>query len=440
MACELQLFVLWSRARRVEERILADLRRETNIRYIRELRFEGDWAQAYRSFYGPSLPDERRKVAQCGTGPFLLVIVEDNRPEYGTVLVGGRWSIYCNRRMNALKQRYQAWSGRHHRVHCTQTAVELDRDVRILTGHGADEWRAGVPEGAIAPELPGDWCAVSSLKPFAPAAVAPGTAPALEGRTLFLEHKYINDAFYTGMCLGLPAIEKVSTKAVWSIGNEYRLCARMHTAASSVVPRPLVWRFARDGKSADVVTERMAGPSLTELLAAGVTPAQADGFAVDILTLARALKEAGIVHRDLFADNLLLGEDGHLKAIDWQLAIDRNNPLEDPWVVRNWKFRYVVFGVNRELGLGVWNDYHALGKILAQLPQTAGVKAAMEELAARAEEMTYADPPNRRTRVKLWFYALSLRVQMLLRGRRHRKYAQLERRWRTIKCRWDDVL
>ena len=208
-----------------------------------------------------------------------------------------------------------------------------------------------------------------------------------------------------------------------------------------VVPEPLAVWTSDDGRRAFVVTEKVSGPSLTELLAQGVTAAQADGFAADILMLAKTLKETGVLHRDLFADNLLLGADGHLKAIDWQLAIDRNDYREDPWVASHPKFLYVVFGVNRELGLGVWNDFHALGKILAQLPQTDAVRSASARLSAEEPAMTFAAPPRATTRLRLRLYAVSLRLQMALRGRKHRKYAQLERRYRTIVGRiaeWED--
>ena len=238
--------------------------------------------------------------------------------------------------------------------------------------------------------------------------------------------------FFKGKFKGRDAVVKCSSTCAWSIGNEFRLASRLHAVAPSVVAEPLAAWTSDDGRRAFVVTEKVSGPSLTELLARGVTDGQADGFAADIDRLADALKETGIVHRDLFADNLLLGADGHLKAIDWQLAIDRNDYREDPWVARHWKFRYVVFGVNRELGLGVWDDFHALGKILAQLPQTAAVRAVAARLSAEGRTMAFAAPPDAMTRLKLRLYAVSLRLQMALRGRRHRKYAQLDRRYRTI--------
>lgn len=261
---------------------------------------------------------------------------------------------------------------------------------------------------------------------------------------LFLENKYINETFYEGKFEGRDCIVKCSRKCAWSIGNEFELASRLFAAAPQVVERPLAHGadFAADSGFdaqpglAYVVTEKIAGPSLAELLAKGIDERQADGFAADIAALAHALRDKEVVHRDLFEDNLLLGADGHLKAIDFQLAVDRGHPREDPWVKRNWKFRYVVFGVNRELGLGVWNDFHALWKILAKFPQTAAVKAAIAEIVSEAPLMTYSDPPDAFTRFRLWMYGVSLRVQMMLRGKKHRKYAQLERRWRTVKCKW----
>ena len=257
---------------------------------------------------------------------------------------------------------------------------------------------------------------------------AEGPALGLEACRAFLENKYINDVFFEGTCRGRACVVKCSSKCPWSIGNEYRLGRRVFEVAPEVVAGPLAWH----ADPAFVAVEKVQGPSLTELLARGVTDAQADGFATDILRLARALREAGVVHRDVFSDNLILGADGHLKLIDFQLAIDRADYHEDPWVVRHWKFRYVVFGVNRELGLGVWNDFHALGKVLALLPQTAAVKDAAAWLAAEAPQMTFAAPPDRLTWFKLRLYALSLRFQMLLNRNRPEKFARLERRWRTI--------
>jgi len=433
---ELHLFVLWEKARFAEKRILADMARELEIVCTRELRFEDEPMRSYRRFYGPSLPDARRKVRSCGGGAFLLVVVRDRAPAYGACMVDGFAYRDVDVRLVTLKGRYRNWAGRRHRVHGTTTRAEFARDVLMLTGHSAAEWEKGVPPGEWRMQLPSIWAAESTGEPFAPGVVAPGAEPSVADARIFLENKYVNDTFLEGVFRRTPCIVKRTSKAVWSIGNEYRLASRMYVAAPTVVPRPLAWHYDCDAAAAAVVMAKVAGPSLTELLARGVTDAQADGFAADVRTLAEALKREGILHRDLFPDNLLLDADGHLKAIDWQLAIDRNHYREDPWVARNWKFRYVVFGVNRELGLGVWNDFHALGKVLALLPQTAAVKEVSAWLAAAAPEMAFAAPPKGWTRFRLWLYGCSLRFQMLLNCRRPEKLARLKRRWRTVRCRW----
>ena len=427
MNSELHLFVLWEKARRVEARVLEDLGRQANIEVIGkwEFAFPGPAAEAYPAFYGRKKPlDGRLKARKCGGGPFLLIVVRNLNPSYGSRWARDETYYIANELMYDLKARYREWAGRKHRIHGTTSVKEFARDIFILTGHTADEWERGVPDD-IRLNIPAcaGWRQIVDDT---------GAELGLADCRVLLENKYINDVFFKGKFKGRDAVVKCSSTCAWSIGNEFRLASRLHAVAPSVVAEPLAAWTSDDGRRAFVVTEKVSGPSLTELLARGVTDGQADGFAADIDRLADALKETGIVHRDLFADNLLLGADGHLKAIDWQLAIDRNDYREDPWVARHWKFRYVVFGVNRELGLGVWDDFHALGKILAQLPQTAAVRAVAARLSAEGRTMAFAAPPDAMTRLKLRLYAVSLRLQMALRGRRHRKYAQLDRRYRTI--------
>ena len=427
MTSELHLFVLWEKARCVEARVLEDLNHQADIEIVGkwELAFSGPAAEAYPAFYGRKKPlDGRLKACKCGRGPFLLIVVRNLNPSYGS-----RWArddkyYLANELMYDLKTRYREWAGRKHRVHGTTDCGEFARDIFLFTGHTAEEWERGVPDD-IRLNIP----ACAGWRQIVDDA---GENLGLADCRVLLENKYINDVFFEGRFHDRPVIVKCSSTCAWSIGNEFRLASRLHAVAPSVVAEPLAVWTSDDGRRAFVVTEKVSGPSLTELLARGVTDAQADGFAADILVLAESLKATGILHRDLFSDNLLLGADGHLKAIDWQLAIDRNDYREDPWVLRHWKFRYVVFGVNRELGLGVWNDFHALGKILAQLPQTEAVRAASARLVAEGPEMVFAAPPDAMTRLKLRLYAVSLRLQMALRGRKHRKYAQLERRYRTI--------
>ena len=119
-ASELHLFVLWEKARSVESRVLEDLGRQAEIEVLRkwEFSFSGPAAEAYQAFYGGKKPmDGRLKVRKCGGGAFLLIVVRNLNPSYGS-----RWArddkyYLANELMYDLKVRYREWAGRKHRVH-----------------------------------------------------------------------------------------------------------------------------------------------------------------------------------------------------------------------------------------------------------------------------------------------------------------------------------
>ena len=76
---------------------------------------------------------------------------------------------------------------------------------------------------------------------------------------MFLENKYINDAFLEGTFQGVPCVVKKTKKAVWSIGNEYRIAGRLYAAAPAVVPCPLAWWYDCDAHAAAVATATSFG-------------------------------------------------------------------------------------------------------------------------------------------------------------------------------------
>ena len=426
---ELHLFVLWEKARRVASRVLDDLGRRTDIEVIGkwELAFSGPAAEAYRAFYGGKKPlDGRLKVRKCGGGAFLLIVVRHLNPSYGS-----RWArddkyYLANELMYDLKARYREWAGRKHRIHGTTSVKEFARDIFILTGHTADEWERGVPDD-IRLNIP----ACAGWRQVVDDA---GGELGLADCCVLLENKYINDVFFEGRFQDRPAVVKCSSTCAWSIGNEFRLASRLHAVAPSVVAEPLAVWTSGDGRRAFVVTEKVSGPSLTELLTRGVTDAQADGFAADILLLAEALKETGILHRDVYTDNFLLGADGHLKMIDFQMAIDRNDYHEDPWVAAHPKFLYVVFGVNHNTPCGCWDDRAALDAVLALLPATEAVAQARRQLAALPDSAFTARPPLG-ARLKLDLYAVSLMIQAHVPWRSRKRRNQARKRLATIRAR-----
>lgn len=429
MKPELHLFILWEKARRVEARILEDLGRQKDIEVVGkwEFAFSGSAAESYVAFYGGKKPlDGRLKVRKCGGGGFLLIVVRNLNPSYGSRWARDEKYYIANELMYDLKARYREWAGRKHRVHSTTSQKEFARDVFLLTGHTAGEWERGVPDD-IRLNIPekAEWrLAVDGV----------GADMGLSSCRVLMENKYINDVFFEGQFKGRDAVIKCSSKCAWSIENEFRLASRLFSAAPSVVAEPLAVWTSDDGRKAFVVTEKVHGPSLTELLERGITSAQADGFADDILALAEALSKTGILHRDFYTDNFLLGDDGHLKVIDFQMAIDRNDYHEDPWVASHTKFLYVVFGVNHDTPCGCWDDRAALDAVLALLPATDAVAQARRKLAAMPAIAFTARPPLW-ARLMLGAYAISLMIQSHVPWRSRKRRNQARKRLATIRAR-----
>ena len=215
---ELHLFVLWEKARRVEARVLEDLGRQANIEVIGkwEFAFPGPAAEAYPAFYGRKKPlDGRLKARKCGGGPFLLIVVRNLNPSYGSRWARDEKYYIANELMYDLKARYREWAGRKHRIHGTTSVKEFARDIFILTGHTADEWERGVPDD-IRLNIPAcaGWRQIVDDT---------GAELGLADCRVLLENKYINDVFFKGRFKGRDAVVKCSSTCAWSIGNEFRL-------------------------------------------------------------------------------------------------------------------------------------------------------------------------------------------------------------------------
>ena len=230
-----------------------------------------------------------------------------------------------------------------------------------------------------------------------------GAAMGLSECKVFLEDKMINDIFYEGLFKGVPCVVKCSSKAPDSILNEYEVLNRLYSINSDVFPKPMAYFCSQDGRFAFVVTEKLNQ-------AKGIT---SDSAAQDILAIALALKESGIVHRDIFVDNLMLGSDGHLRLIDFQFAIDRNDYRESVFMLRNPTYHYVTFGGEGKLGLGRWNDLSGFGLICCLDFFAPNAKDIRERLVGMECEMFFEEDISFSVRRRLWWHEKSLEFRLL---------------------------
>jgi serine/threonine protein kinase len=100
---------------------------------------------------------------------------------------------------------------------------------------------------------------------------------------------------------------------------------RMEAAALSRVKHPLVVRFLDfgfDPRWPYLVTEFFEGRPLGELIRAGgaLPPAWALFLVTQMADALGAVWQAGLVHRDIKPDNILVGPNGNAKLIDFGLA------------------------------------------------------------------------------------------------------------------------
>ena len=84
----LHLFIIWDQSRNKSEEIINDITSKFIIREIFEISWnKKNFLNNLIRFYGHSLPDPKKKTLLCGTGPFLLIIVQDRNPNFRTGIV-----------------------------------------------------------------------------------------------------------------------------------------------------------------------------------------------------------------------------------------------------------------------------------------------------------------------------------------------------------------
>jgi hypothetical protein len=148
---EVHVFVIWSEARFLEPEILADIDRSFTVLELLEVHWTpGEvFARNLTRMYGDALPPGSDKEVHCGSGPFLAVVVRDDRPRYGV-----RRTTRGPKRLNSnvfdSRSRYREWTGGGYRVHASDSVAEAERNLVLLLGrHAADFGRDMGSHGSV---------------------------------------------------------------------------------------------------------------------------------------------------------------------------------------------------------------------------------------------------------------------------------------------------
>lgn len=142
---ETHLIVLWNKARKAEKELLAEMDSRFGIRRVYEICWTEELvARNFRRFYGMRLPGVDRKVDECGTGPFLAVVVDVENPVYDTVITS-RGHESAITQVFAFKDEIRG--GRGLPVHATNSPEEFAHDLLLLTGMTAEAFEKSAAGG-----------------------------------------------------------------------------------------------------------------------------------------------------------------------------------------------------------------------------------------------------------------------------------------------------
>ena len=139
---EVHVFIVWSTARGALARILDDLEERFRILEVVEVTWTpARFSQNLTRFYGDALPPGSDKERHGGTDPFVVVIVDDERPKHRRRRLSRGWGK-VNANVIDARSRYREWTGGGYRVHASENGAEADRDLVQLFGRRASEHRS----------------------------------------------------------------------------------------------------------------------------------------------------------------------------------------------------------------------------------------------------------------------------------------------------------
>ena len=171
-----------------------------------------------------------------------------------------------------------------------------------------------------------------------------------------------------------------------------RFAVEARTAAGVSHPNLVnVYDFDASGRRPYLVMEYVDGPTLAELIESDPSGLDPDRVARELLGALRHIHDAGIVHRDVKPQNVLVGKDGRTRLTDFGIARpDEASGLTTTGQVLG-TFQYLA----PELRLGepatVRSDLYAAGILLRETLPPGGSPG----LAALAERMSDPDPEAR---------------------------------------------
>lgn len=137
---EVHLFIIWSNAECMREKIIENLGTRFTILGLHRVSWNKEnFPGNLTRFYGENLPKNSNKERTCGNGPFTLVVVLDKSPLY-RVRMTSKGIRKVNVNIFDSKEMYRSWTGGGHMIHGTNDFKEVKHDLVLLTGLSVEDY------------------------------------------------------------------------------------------------------------------------------------------------------------------------------------------------------------------------------------------------------------------------------------------------------------
>lgn len=145
MNSELYLFIIWESGRKKEDFLFKELEKKFIIRDVYEIKWsEKNFSDNMRRLYGPKLGNVFQKTADCGIGPFLLILITDLKPKFGKRRTSnGMERVNVNLYDN--KKIYRKLTGLGYAIHSSVTCKETNDDLTLLLGKNKQDVEREIP-------------------------------------------------------------------------------------------------------------------------------------------------------------------------------------------------------------------------------------------------------------------------------------------------------
>ncbi len=148
MDLRLYLFVIWESARSKENFLFEELKKKFIIRDVYEIKWtRKNFENNMRRFYGSKLADASKKTANCGTGPFLLVLISDPHPKFAKRRTSNGMEL-VNINLYDNKKIYRKLTGAGYAIHSSINDKETNEDLTLLIGKNTQD---------LSKEISKDW-------------------------------------------------------------------------------------------------------------------------------------------------------------------------------------------------------------------------------------------------------------------------------------------